>query len=112
MSAASSTTLLFQRQGLGASRLTSLPQESNGRSRYPVAMKSAPAIEKPRTLIGWRLLALLYDIWPVLAMWLAVAIPFVLVDVVLPSHRAFIARRWAAEAATRIKAARAAGSGR
>jgi hypothetical protein len=29
--------------------------------------------------------------------------------VVLPSHRAFIARRWAAEAATRIKAARAAG---
>ena len=34
---------------------------------------------------------------------------FVLVDVVLPSHRAFIARRWAAEAATRIKAARAAG---
>ena len=34
---------------------------------------------------------------------------FVLVDVVLPSHRAFIARRWAAEAATKIKAARAAG---
>ncbi len=33
---------------------------------------------------------------------------FVLVDVVLPSHRAFIARRWAAEAATRIKAAKAA----
>ena len=46
-------------------------------------MKSAPAIEKPRTLIGWRLLALLYDVWPVLAMWLAVAIPFVLVDVVI-----------------------------
>nr|BCT99929.1 hypothetical protein [uncultured bacterium] len=33
---------------------------------------------------------------------------FVLVDVVLPSHRAFIARRWAAEAATKIKAAKAA----
>ena len=48
-------------------------------------MKSAPAStpEKPRALIGWRLLALLYDVWPVLAMWLAVAIPFVLVDVVI-----------------------------
>lgn len=35
---------------------------------------------------------------------------FVLVDVVLPSHRAFIARRWAAEAAAKVKAARAARS--
>lgn len=34
---------------------------------------------------------------------------FVLVDVVLPSHRAFIARRWAAEAAARIKATKAGG---
>lgn len=34
---------------------------------------------------------------------------FVLVDVVLRPHRAFIARRWAAEAATKIKAAKAAG---
>lgn len=33
---------------------------------------------------------------------------FVLVDVVLPAHKAFIARRWAAEAAAKIKAARAA----
>jgi len=34
---------------------------------------------------------------------------FVLVDVVLPSYRAFIARRWAAEAAARIKATKAGG---
>nr|pir klcB protein - Enterobacter aerogenes plasmid R751 [Klebsiella aerogenes] len=32
---------------------------------------------------------------------------FVLVDVVLPAHKAFIARRWAAEAAGKVKAARA-----
>lgn len=35
---------------------------------------------------------------------------FVLVDVVLPAHKAFIARRWAAEAAGKVKAARAARS--
>nr|CDG15364.1 FIG00466505: hypothetical protein [Yersinia pestis 16/95] len=35
---------------------------------------------------------------------------FVLVDVVLPAHKAFIARRWAAEAAAKVKAARAARS--
>ncbi|EBU8392560.1 klcB [Salmonella enterica subsp. enterica serovar Typhimurium] len=33
---------------------------------------------------------------------------FVLVDVVLPAHRAFIARKWAAEAKAKIKAAEAA----
>lgn len=33
---------------------------------------------------------------------------FVLVDVVLPAHRAFIARKWAMEAETKIKAAKAA----
>lgn len=31
---------------------------------------------KPRALIGWRLLALAYDLWPVLALWLLVAVPF------------------------------------
>jgi uncharacterized RDD family membrane protein YckC len=31
---------------------------------------------KPRTLIGWRLLALLYDFFPALAMWMLVAVPF------------------------------------
>jgi uncharacterized RDD family membrane protein YckC len=40
----------------------------------------APA---PRALVGWRMLALLYDFWPILAMWLAVAIPFVLIDVAI-----------------------------
>lgn len=35
---------------------------------------------------------------------------FVLVDVVLPAHKAFIARRWAADAAGKVKAARAARS--
>ena len=42
---------------------------------------AAPAAEKPRALIVWRLLSLLYDVWPVLAMWFVVAIPFVLIDV-------------------------------
>ena len=31
---------------------------------------------KPRALIGWRLLALAYDLWPVLALWILVAVPF------------------------------------
>jgi len=34
--------------------------------------------EKPRAYLGWRLLALLYDFWPVLALWMLIAIPFVL----------------------------------
>ena len=34
----------------------------------------------------------------------------VLVDVVLPAHKAFIVRRWSAEAAAKVKAARAARS--
>lgn len=35
---------------------------------------------------------------------------FALVDVVLPAHRAYIVRKWAAEAKAKIKAAQAAGS--
>ncbi|WAC63062.1 RDD family protein [Pseudoxanthomonas sp. SL93] len=31
---------------------------------------------KPRALIGWRLLSLLYDIWPVLAMWMLISTLF------------------------------------
>lgn len=34
--------------------------------------------EKPRAHIGWRLLALLYDFWPVVAMWMLIALPFAL----------------------------------
>lgn len=33
--------------------------------------------EKPRTLIGWRLLALFYDFWPMFAVWMVVAGLFV-----------------------------------
>lgn len=31
---------------------------------------------KPRAHIGWRLLALLYDLWPVVALWMLIAVPF------------------------------------
>lgn len=37
----------------------------------------------PRPWIGWRLLALFYDLWPVLALWFATAVPFVLLDAAL-----------------------------
>ena len=38
--------------------------------------------QKPRAHIGWRLLSLLYDLWPVLALWMLTAVPFTLLDVV------------------------------
>lgn len=47
------------------------------------AAAGATADAPPRTLLGWRLLALFYDLWPVLALWMLVAIPFVLADVAL-----------------------------
>lgn len=31
---------------------------------------------KPRALIGWRLLALLYDFWPALALWMLASLAF------------------------------------
>ncbi len=34
--------------------------------------------ENPRALIGWRLLGLLYDVWPALALWMLVGALFVL----------------------------------
>lgn len=37
----------------------------------------------PRPLIGWRLLAMAYDAFPVLALWMLAAVPFVLADVAL-----------------------------
>lgn len=40
----------------------------------------SPATAIPRPLIGWRLLALAYDALPVLALWMLVAVPFVLAD--------------------------------
>ncbi|KAF1686587.1 hypothetical protein B1992_06650 [Pseudoxanthomonas broegbernensis] len=43
----------------------------------------APASARPRTLVPWRLLALFYDLWPVLALWMVAAVPFVLLDIAL-----------------------------
>ena len=38
---------------------------------------TAHALDKPaRPLIGWRLLALLYDVWPVAAVWMLVSAGF------------------------------------
>ena len=34
----------------------------------------------PRPWIGWRLFALFYDFWPMVAAWMLIAVPFVLVD--------------------------------
>ncbi len=34
-------------------------------------------------LIGWRMLALVYDLLPVVALWFLVAVPFVLLDVAI-----------------------------
>ncbi|WP_149196521.1 RDD family protein [Luteimonas suaedae] len=37
---------------------------------------SPSASGKPRALIGWRLLALLYDLWPAAALWFALSFLF------------------------------------
>lgn len=42
----------------------------------PPSPSPQPDTAKPRALIGWRLLALLYDALPVLALWLLVAAVF------------------------------------
>lgn len=39
-------------------------------------MASQPPPRRPRALIGWRLLALFYDLWPVVALWLLVSLLF------------------------------------
>lgn len=39
-------------------------------------MASNDTPSKPATLIGWRLLALFYDLWPAVALWMAVAALF------------------------------------
>ena len=47
---------------------------------------TAPAPQKPRALIGWRLLALFYDFWPVLALWMLVSTLFTLGYTFLGHH--------------------------
>lgn len=37
---------------------------------------STPVPERPRTLLAWRLLSLLYDFWPCLAMWMLIGVFF------------------------------------
>lgn len=34
----------------------------------------------PRPWIGWRLFALFYDMWPMVASWMLIAVPFVVID--------------------------------
>ncbi|WP_342316973.1 RDD family protein [Lysobacter sp. FW306-1B-D06B] len=39
-------------------------------------MASAPTSSRPSALIGWRLLAMVYDLWPVLALWMLASLVF------------------------------------
>lgn len=43
---------------------------------------------KPAALVGWRLLALFYDFWPVLALWMVVSAMFTVGYTVLGHHDA------------------------
>ena len=47
-----------------------------------------PEPQKTRALIGWRLLALFYDFWPVLALWMVVSTLFTLGYTFLGHHAA------------------------
>jgi uncharacterized RDD family membrane protein YckC len=47
----------------------------------------APA-PRPRALVGWRLLALFYDLWPVAALWMLTSVPFTVGYTVLGHHAA------------------------
>ncbi|KAF1697826.1 hypothetical protein CSC62_07790 [Pseudoxanthomonas jiangsuensis] len=47
----------------------------------PTADTAPGASPRPRALVLWRLLALFYDLWPALALWMLTALPFVLLDV-------------------------------
>ena len=43
---------------------------------------------RPRALVGWRLLSLFYDLWPMAALWMLVAVPFTLGYTFLGAHAA------------------------
>lgn len=57
-------------------------------SRYPFAMDdtSPAAPAPPSALIGWRLLALFYDLWPALALWMLLSALFTLGYTFLGHH--------------------------
>ncbi len=58
-------------------------------SPYARAMtETAAASPRPSPLLLRRLLALFYDLWPVLALWMLVAVPFTLLDVALSGGNA------------------------
>jgi uncharacterized RDD family membrane protein YckC len=46
----------------------------------------ASSAPRPAALIGWRLLALVYDFWPVLAMWMVISTAFTLGYTYLGHH--------------------------
>lgn len=48
----------------------------------------SPTTGRPAALIGWRLLALFYDFWPVLALWMLVSTAFTLGYTFLGHHDA------------------------
>ena len=58
------------------------------RAMPPSASPRAAVPDAPRALIGWRLLALFYDLWPCVALWMLVAVPFTLADSVWLHHDA------------------------
>ena len=47
-----------------------------------------PSAQRPRALVLWRLLSLFYDLWPVAALWMLVAVPFTLGYTFLGDHAA------------------------
>ncbi|MFC0676907.1 RDD family protein [Lysobacter korlensis] len=56
-------------------------------------MAANPITEPPAPLIGWRLLALFYDLWPVAAVWMAIAAAFLVAHGNRPLA-AFSALQW------------------
>lgn len=47
-----------------------------------------PSPGKPAALIGWRLLSLVYDVWPVIAVWMVISLAFTLAYTFLGHHAA------------------------
>ncbi len=45
-----------------------------------------PAPPRPRAWVGWRLAALFYDLWPVVAMWFALSFLFALAHTFMGHH--------------------------